>query len=114
MRLRFASILLLAIACSAFGQTYTIQTMAGGGLPENIAGTSAGLGRVTWVAVDAAGNVFLTLPDYFVVMRLDAVTGVLTRVAGNGTPGSSGDGGPAASAQLHSPGALAVDATGNL
>jgi trimeric autotransporter adhesin len=114
MRLRFAALLTLAIACSAFGQTYTIQTLAGGGLPENIAGTSAGLGRITWVAVDAGGNVYFTLPDYFVVMRLDAVTGVLTRVAGNGTPGSSGDGGPAASAQLHSPGALAVDATGSL
>src|SRR5580700_4985177 len=107
MRLRFAALLTLAIACSAFGQTYTIQTLAGGGLPENIAGTSVGLGRITWVAVDAGGNVYFTLPDYFVVMRLDAVTGVLTRVAGNGTPGSSGDGGPAPSAQLLSPGALA-------
>ena len=114
MRLRFAPILILAIACSAFGQTYTIQTLAGGGLPENIAGTSAGLGRVTWVAVDAAGNVFFTLPDYYVVLRLDAVTGMLTRVAGNGTPGSSGDNGLAASAQLLSPGALALDPSGNL
>ena len=114
MRLRFAPILILAIACSAFGQTYTIQTLAGGGLPENIAGTSAGLGRVTWVAVDAAGNVFFTLPDYYVVLRLDAVTGLLTRAAGNGTPGSSGDNGPAASAQLLSPGALALDAAGDL
>jgi len=114
MRLRFAPILLLAMACAAFGQTYTIQTLAGGGLPENIAATSAALGRVTWVAVDAAGNVFFTLPDYFVVLRLDAVTGLLTRVAGNGTPGSKGDNGPAAGAQLLSPGALALDANGNL
>src|ERR1700728_1196426 len=114
MRLRFVPILILAIACSAFGKTYTMQTLAGGGLPENIAGTSAGLGRVTWVAVDAAGNIFLTLPDYYVVLRLDAVTGMLTRAAGNGTPGSSGDGGLAASAQLLSPGALALDASDNL
>jgi uncharacterized protein (TIGR03437 family) len=114
MRLRFAPILILAIACSAFGQTYTIQTLAGGGLPENIVGTSAGLGRVTWVAVDAAGDVFFTLPDYYVVLRLDAVTGLLTRAAGNGTPGSSGDNGPAASAQLLSPGALALDGAGDL
>jgi uncharacterized protein (TIGR03437 family) len=114
MRLRFVPLLILAIACSAFGQTYTIQTLAGGGLPENVAGTAAGLGRVTWVAVDAAGDVFFSLPDYYVVLRLDAVSGVLTRAAGNGTPGSSGDNGPAANAQLLSPGALAVDAAGNL
>ena len=37
MRLRFLALLLCTLACSAFSQTYTIQTLAGGGLPENIA-----------------------------------------------------------------------------
>jgi hypothetical protein len=45
---------------------------------------------------------------------LDAATGVLTLVAGNGTPGFSGDNGPATSAQLYSPQGLAVDSASNL
>jgi len=41
-------------------------------------------------------------------------SGVLTRVAGNGVSGYSGDGGPATSAQLQNPRGLAVDSAGNL
>ncbi len=43
-----------------------------------------------------------------------APSGVLTIVAGNGTMGTGGDGGPATSASLQSPGALAIDAVGNV
>jgi hypothetical protein len=39
--------LILAVACSAFSQTYTINTVAGGGLPVNVPGTSAGIGRTS-------------------------------------------------------------------
>ena len=45
---------------------------------------------------------------------MDASTGVITTVAGNGTPGFSGDGGPATSAQLNSPRQIAVDSIRNL
>jgi hypothetical protein len=104
----------VAVSCCAFGQSYTVTTLAGGGLPENFPGTSAGLGIVSATAVDAGGNVFLALPNYHIVVRLDAATGILTRVAGNGTPGYSGDSGPATSAQLSSPAGLAIDSAGNL
>ena len=40
--------------------------------------------------------------------------GIITTVAGNGLPGFSGDGGPAASAQIISPAAVAVDSLGNI
>jgi uncharacterized protein (TIGR03437 family) len=117
MRLIVALIFVLTGALHALGQTYTITTVAGGELPGNVLGTSASLGQIGTVAVDAQGNVFIPLVDYHVVLRLDAVTGMLSRVAGNGTysfSGNSGDGGPATDAQLQYPDAVAVDNSGNL
>ena len=97
----------------ASGQTYTISTFAGGALPAGIPGTSASLGSAPqYIAADHAGNVFFA--DQNSVLRLDATSGILTLVAGNGTPGFSGDNGPATSAQLANPQGLAVDSAGNL
>ncbi|MBZ5609162.1 MAG: hypothetical protein LAP38_12945 [Acidobacteriia bacterium] len=110
--MRLVSLVLLATA--AFGQTYTASTFAGVWLPENLPGASVGLNQIGGVAVDAAGNVFLSLPQYAAVMRLDATTGILTRVAGNSTNGFSGDNGPAVNAQLYRPNGLALDSAGSL
>src|ERR1035438_6520086 len=84
-------------SCSAFGQTYTIKTIAGGAgaLPVNIPGASATIGAPSGVALDAKGNVFIALHDFHIIVRLDATTGILTLVAGNGLGGFSGDNGPA-------------------
>jgi sugar lactone lactonase YvrE len=114
MRVRTTVVLTLAIACSALAQTYTIKTFAGGALPENLPGLSASLGGINGMAVDQTGNVYLSLGDYDIVVRFDANTGVLTRVAGTGTPGFSGDNGPATSAQLANPTGVAIDSAGNL
>ena len=86
---------------AAFSQSYTIQTFAGGGVPQGVVGTSASLGNVTGVATDAAGDVYMALQSYSAVVRMDATTHVITLVAGTGTPGYSGDNGPATSAQLN-------------
>ena len=99
---------------AAFAQTYAASTFAGVFVPENLAGVSVALNQINGIAVDPAGNVFLSLPYYAVVMRLDAATGVLTRLAGNATNGFSGDNGSALNAQLYNPGALTLDAAGNL
>jgi DNA-binding beta-propeller fold protein YncE len=45
---------------------------------------------------------------------VDAVTGIITTVAGNGAAGFSGDGGAATSASLNGPMGIAVDAAGNI
>ncbi len=113
MRLFSAAVLTLAVSGCAFGQTYTIKTFAGGGLPVHVAGTSATLRAPGSVAVDGAGNLFFS-DERDVVLRLDAKTGVVTVAAGNGTSGFSGDNGPAASAQLFNPRSVAVDVAGNL
>jgi uncharacterized protein YjiK len=64
------------------------------------------------IALDSAGNLYIA-DDYNYCIRKVA-NGVITTVAGNGTQGFSGDGGPATSAQLFQPFGVAVDATGNL
>ena len=114
MRLLTAVLLTSVMSWSASGQTYTISTFAGGALPVNIPGTSASLDVDVpqFVAADQTGNVFFV--DQNTVLRLDATTGVLTLVAGNGTPGFSGDNGPPTSAQLANPQGVAVDSAGNL
>jgi len=48
------------------------------------------------------------------VRKVDAATGIITTVAGNGNCGSGGDGGPATSAAVGSPKGLAFDMAGNL
>ncbi len=112
MRLLPTVLLTLFTSWSGFGQTYTISTFAGGALPVNILGTSASMGPPQSVAVDTAGNVFFVIQDS--VLRLDAVTSILTAAAGNGTGGYSGDNGAAINAQLLNPVGVAVDFAGNL
>ena len=114
MRLLSAVFLALIMSWSASGQDYTVTTFAGGYSPANIPGPSASLYGPNSVAVDKTGNVFFADSGEHVVLRLDATTGVLTLVAGNGTEGFSGDNGPAFYAQLGGPRGVAVDSSGNV
>jgi len=66
------------------------------------------------LAVDSAQNVYIVDSIVSVIRRVDAVTGIVTRVAGNGGSGYSGDGGPAVNAELYQPNYAKFDATGNL
>ena len=65
------------------------------------------------LAFDAQGNLFFAEAGRHTIRRLDP-SGTLTTVAGTGTEGFSGDGGPATSAQLDSPHAVVLDTAGNL
>lgn len=65
-------------------------------------------------AADASGNVYFEEGAMDVVGRVDARTGALTIVAGNGDRGFSGDGGPATAAEFASPSGLAIDPDGSL
>src|SRR5665213_2629921 len=103
---------LLAFSTFAGAEDFTIQTFAGGGIPQNIQGTSAVFPGLAGIVTDANGNAYFTTGSH-TVMRLDP-NGVLTLVAGNGTPGYSGDGGLATNAQLNQPTGIAIDGAGNL
>jgi len=93
-----------------------ITTVAGGGTSfpgDGGPATAAALFYPTGVALDAAGNLYIA--DYGDSrIRKVSPSGIITTVAGNGTSAFSGDGGPATSASLNSPVAVAVDAAGNL
>ena len=96
--------------CAAFSQPFVISTIAGGE-GELVSAVTAAIGSTKAVATDTAGNVYLIAEN--VVFKLDS-SGTLTRIAGAGSSGFSGDGGPAGGAHLDNPTALAADRAGNL
>ncbi|MCX6615362.1 MAG: SBBP repeat-containing protein, partial [Acidobacteria bacterium] len=75
--------------------------------------TNAALNNPQGVAVDAAGNLYIA--DYF-NFRIRKVnsSGIITTLAGSGSYRFAGDGGPATTAPLYQPRAVAVDAADNL
>jgi sugar lactone lactonase YvrE len=108
------------VALSLFARpaaAQTITTVAGGAIAgfcgDGGPATSACLNGPKDVAVDGAGNVFVADTNNNRIRRVDG-SGTITTVAGNGTAGFCGDGGPATSACLDNPEAVAVDAAGNV
>jgi sugar lactone lactonase YvrE len=75
---------------------------------------SASLSRPSGIAVDAAGNLFITDSDNHLVRRWDRATRRIDRVAGIGEPKECGDGGPAAEAGLSYPFGIVVDRVGRV
>jgi hypothetical protein len=94
-----------------------ITTVAGNGSPgysgDGALATSARLMQPRAVAVARSGDVFIADGFNFRVRKVSR-EGIITTVAGNGTPGQSGDGGPATAASLGHVFGIAVDAGGNL
>lgn len=85
---------------------------AGDGGPATAAG--AKLNTPFSVQLDVTGNLFIADAFNHVIRKINTTTGIITTVAGNGTPGYSGDGGPATSAKLDGPHDIAFDAAGNM
>ena len=76
--------------------------------------TSAGLIDPYGIALDASGNIYIADYDSRRIRMVTKSTGIITTVAGGGTGGFTGDGGPATSAGLSGPLAVAVDASGSI
>lgn len=95
----------------------TISTFAGRGAAgfggDSGPATQAEMKAPMGLAIDAAGNVYIADSGNNVVRKV-AKNGVITTVAGNGSPGYSGDGAPATAAALNVPEGLAADATGQV
>ncbi len=92
-----------------------IVTVAGSSVfPSNVSvALDAPLGNVSGVAVDSQGNVYVVDPDSDQIL-LVSPQGNVRIVAGNGTYGFTGDGGPAVAASLSYPTAVAVDGSGDI
>jgi len=113
----FASVVVLASVL--YGQadsSFLITTVAGGGTVDPGDGgpaTAARLNEPWGLAVDASGNLYIADSGNFRIRKVTS-QGVITTVAGTGTRGFSGDGGPATAAMLSAPYGLAVDGFANL
>jgi Fibronectin type III domain len=75
--------------------------------------TNSTLSKPTGIAVDSAGNVFISDTGDNVVREVNATTGDISTVAGDGTAGFSGDGGQGTAAELNTPEGLAVSGSGS-
>jgi sugar lactone lactonase YvrE len=89
--------------------TYRAVGFSGDGGPA----TNAELNLPAGLAVDAAGNLYIADYDNHRIRKVDT-DGIITTVAGNGEQGFSGDNGPATSARIDNPLAVATDASGDL
>lgn len=77
------------------------------------AATSAKLNAPIAIAIDASGNLFVAEEGNNCIRKITA-GGIISTIAGNGTAGYSGDGGPAVSAKLSQPVGIAIDGAGNI
>jgi len=95
--------------------TGVMATIAGGGSGgDGGLAVNASLNYPNGVALDSAGNVYITDQYDARIRKVTVATGIISTVAGNGTMGYFGDGGAATSAELSYPGSVAVDGAGNV
>jgi hypothetical protein len=90
-----------------------VNTIAGNGLRGNTDGPalSASFKNITGVAVDAAGNIYVSDAGNYTI-RMITPDGMVSTIAGDGSQGFKD--GPGLSSQLFSPQALVLDNSGNI
>jgi len=98
------------------GLTYNLATIAGnttGGFSgDGAAATAAELYAPIGVTVDGSGNIYIA--DEYNSRIREVTSGVINTIAGNGTAGYAGDGGPAVAAEINYPWAVTLDGSGNI
>ncbi len=117
MKLRKTFLAAALLTTIGLVRAQTITTVAGTGVSsysgDGGPASQATIDNPVYVATDFFGNLFIADSNNNRVRRVDS-NGIITTIAGNGTPGYSGDGGPAMQATLNSPTGVCTDASGNL
>lgn len=93
-----------------------ITTLAGGGISGLGDGGAATASVITAydVAVDSFLNVYIADAGNHRIRKINATSGIISTIAGTGTAGTTGDGGPALAALLNTPTSIAVDKIGRI
>ncbi len=95
----------------------TITTIAGNGAAasggDGGPATAAQVNHPSGVTADSVGNIYIAEMMGHRIRRI-STTGIITTVAGNGSVGSGGDGGPATAASLRYPKGVCIDRLGNI
>ena len=98
--------------------TGIVTTIAGNGVVgysgDGGLATSARINRPAGLCFDKCANLYFSMEDSNCVRRIDANTGIITTIAGNGIAGFSGDSGLAVNAKLYAPIGVIIDSSGNL
>ncbi|GAA4449169.1 hypothetical protein GCM10023092_02830 [Rurimicrobium arvi] len=97
------------------------------GIITNVAGTSfssgssgdggaatAALLGTPYIGIDYSNNLYISDIGANVIRKIDASTGIISKIAGTGTGAHSGDGGAATAASIYAPVGISFDASGNL
>ena len=132
------SVDLRSVAGDPFGNVYltdavasTVRRIAPNGVITDFAGkvsgsacaptatagcipTQVSLDKARGISSDALGNIYIAGYDTQEVFKVSVSTGLLYLVAGTGSAGSSGDGGPASAAQVNAPRGVWADTAGNI
>ncbi len=98
--------------------TKIITTVVGNGIVgysgDGGLATNAKIDKPTAICFDSCGNLYFSDENNNRVRKVDLTTGIINTIAGNGTPGFSGDGGLPTLAQLNHPTGICVDKNNNL
>ena len=102
------------ITSPTVGDIYIVAGNGSTHYPYGALATSSALNSPTMVALDGAGNIYIADNSYDVILRVNALTGIMSVVGGNATVGFLGDGGPANAAEMDSLRCVAVDTAGRI
>ena len=110
-------LLLILLLLPVFATAQIVETIVGNGIPgysgDGGLAIEAELYNPLSVKFDQSGNMYIADQSNNVIRKVDP-SGIITTVAGTGTGGYSGDGGPATAAEIKWPTDIAFDASGNL
>lgn len=117
MRKIYALLLFIALFIPVGAIAQIISTVAGDSIygynGENVAADTALLESPAGIAIDNSGNIYFSEYGGNRIRRISAA-GIVTTIAGTGTAGFSGNGGPATAAEINEPIGVAIDNSGNI